>query len=155
MRTTRQAPAGAVVSKSEDEAVRIYVVMARDPADALEMINACTDASTLRTLHKMLTTNLDRPGADHELNAMMASPVKRRLGEIVVASDTGWLIEIQIGARAVWWRAVEDCGRTWTTDACEAVRFARKEDAERVIKGLMRSDPVMPGAVATEHEWRP
>jgi hypothetical protein len=70
-----------------------------------------------------------------------------------MSNETAWLIEIQIGGRAVWWRAIANCGRTWTTDANEAVRFARKGDAERVIRGLRGDDPVMAGAIATEHMW--
>lgn len=70
-----------------------------------------------------------------------------------MATETGWLIENTIGGRGVWWRARNECGRTWTTDACDAIRFARKEDAERVIGALQKSDPFMSGAFATDHMW--
>ncbi len=66
-------------------------------------------------------------------------------------SETGWLIERQLGGRAIWWRATPTCGRTWTTDANEAVRFARKEDAQKVM--FTWSDPFFRGAIATEHMW--
>lgn len=66
-------------------------------------------------------------------------------------SETGWLIEQVIGGRAVWWRARAECGRLWTVDANEAVRFSRKLDAERVI--MARVDPFMSGAFATDHMW--
>lgn len=63
-------------------------------------------------------------------------------------SATGWLLELQVCGRAVWWRATERCGRAWTTDAGEAVRFSRRRDAEAV--GLALG---MRGWSATEHEW--
>jgi len=42
--------------------------------------------------------------------------------------ETGWLIEKD---NIEWWT-----GSGWTQDSYEAVRFARKEDAERVIFGF-------------------
>ena len=72
-----------------------------------------------------------------------------------VSDDTAWLITNTIAGRDVWWRAHNECGRTWTTDANDAVRFARKEDAERVIGALRGVDGFMPDATATEHMWCP
>ncbi len=69
-------------------------------------------------------------------------------------TETGWLIEFYIGGRAVWWSAVWVDGRAWTTDANNAVRFTRKEDAARVIQWIA-TDPCFWGAVATEHMWCP
>jgi len=68
--------------------------------------------------------------------------------------ETGWLIERQVGGRGVWWRGTRDCGRDWTTDSCEAVRFARREDASRVL-GLLTTTPNSEWctAIATEHMW--
>lgn len=72
-------------TESEDaadrRAVGIYVVMGRDPTDALEMINDCSDVRVLDTLHKMLTNN-GSGQTDKELNALMAGPVARRLSRV-------------------------------------------------------------------------
>lgn len=71
--------------------------------------------------------------------------------------ETGWLIEQQYAGRGVWWRATSECGRDWTTDACEAVRFSRREDAERVLRGAGghggKLGAFWKGAVATDHMW--
>lgn len=67
-------------------AVGIYGVMAHDPSDAIDMINECESVRTLELLHGMLTT----PGSaktDHELNALMAGPVKRRLDALKGTTD--------------------------------------------------------------------
>jgi hypothetical protein len=60
------------------EALGIYAVMARDPSDALDMINECRNVDVLETLYAMLTLK-GRPNTDHELNDLMAGPTKRRL----------------------------------------------------------------------------
>ena len=57
--------------------------------------------------------------------------------------EFGWLIENDWNERPEWWRPLK-----WTTDANEAVRFARKEDAERVIREMLFAN-----AHATEHIW--
>lgn len=70
----------------------------------------------------------------------------------------GWLIErIPVGTQPVWWGP--PCSRwewqqalvtpdLWTSDASKAVCFARKEDAEAVIRfeGFQH-------AIATDHMW--
>lgn len=65
-------------------------------------------------------------------------------------ADTGWLIEQQFNGRAVWWRGDPSGHRDWTPDANEAVRFARKEDAERVLRAL---GSFWLKAQALEHAW--
>lgn len=72
-----------------------------------------------------------------------------------IEPETSWLLEVQLGGRAVWWRARADCGRTWTTDANEAIRFARKLDAERCRDALRNVDAFMADAIATDHMWCP
>lgn len=65
--------------------------------------------------------------------------------------ETGWLIEVTIGGRAVWWAGRDlGYGRHYTTDASAAVRFARQSDAERVIA---RFPAEFGAARATEHSW--
>lgn len=67
-------------------------------------------------------------------------------------TEQGWLIEQKFNGRGVWWRGILDSGRDWTTDANEAVRFARKIDAERVLRsGVM--GVFWKGAAATDHLW--
>ena len=63
-------------------------------------------------------------------------------------SERGWLIENRAGVRACWWTGVKK--RPWSTESLEAVRFARKEDAEAVMK----YEEVGVGAnTAVEHMW--
>lgn len=69
--------------------------------------------------------------------------------------ESGWLIEIVMGGRAWWWMADNGCGRQWTTDANEAIRFARKLDAERLIQRLGSTRVDFRGAYATDHMWIP
>lgn len=63
------------------------------------------------------------------------------------ADETGWLIEI--GGPAYYGDARED-GLGWTSDHAAAIRFARKEDAERVIQLEGFTE-----ASAVEHIWTP
>lgn len=65
------------------------------------------------------------------------------------ALEFAWLLERQIAGRAVWWGG-SACGRDWTTDASEAVRFPRMVDAERAGRML---GPPWNAAIATEHGW--
>ena len=68
------------------EAIGIYAVMARDPVDAIDMINECKDVAVLETLHAMLVLK-GNPNTDHELNDLMAGPTKRRLDLLKGASS--------------------------------------------------------------------
>lgn len=54
-----------------------------------------------------------------------------------------WLIET---SQSSWWS-----GNGYSTDANEAVRFSRKEDAEKVISTAL--DNEMLALIATEHGW--
>ena len=63
------------------EALGIYVVMSRDPSDAMDMINECKDVEVIEMLYAMLVTK-GNPNTDHELNDLMAGPTKRRLDEL-------------------------------------------------------------------------
>lgn len=58
--------------------------------------------------------------------------------------ETGWLIEVSSAMPTpIWWM-----GYRWTRNANEAVRFARKQDAQQVIDAFQ-----MTGAVPLEHSW--
>lgn len=65
--------------------------------------------------------------------------------------ETGWLIE-KPGAREtpLWLCGVIRSGPKWTVDSYEAIRFARKLDADRMIAEL-ELDPRV--HTATEHQW--
>lgn len=68
--------------------------------------------------------------------------------------ETGWLIETQFSGITKWWTGAwgqREEMPGWTTDPNECVRFARKEDAEKVIKHTLKWDD---GSIfATEHVW--
>jgi hypothetical protein len=64
--------------------------------------------------------------------------------------ETAWLIETK-SKPSLWWTGFPDFGSSeaWGT-ANQAIRFARKEDAEQcaIRQGALTSD-----FVATSHEW--
>ena len=70
--------------------------------------------------------------------------------------EAGWLVEHYASKRgeylAEWltgWPAFDDSApETWTKDSAQALRFARREDAEQVIQALGWTE-----ARATEHVW--
>lgn len=65
-------------------------------------------------------------------------------------SRAAWLIESGVGgSRPYWWGRTPGLVTTWTDDQNSAVRFSRKEDAERAIALLNES----PRPKATEHVW--
>ncbi len=66
--------------------------------------------------------------------------------------ETGWLIELQTNDGAKWWTAADPM---FTRDSWQAVRFSRREDAERVI-GMFRDindHQFWDEAYATDHMW--
>jgi hypothetical protein len=64
---------------------------------------------------------------------------------------TGWLIEVfDYRERPLWWTASCWSGNEFSYDANEAVRFCRREDAERVIAGKGWKPEKYR---ATEHRW--
>ena len=68
----------------------------------------------------------------------------------MTTDEIGWLIELaRPGAQPRYWCGGVDSADPddWTTDANEAIRFARSVDAERV--GNTLEQPV----IATEHMW--
>lgn len=66
---------------ADRDALGIYVVMAHDVSDAIDMINDCKCARTLATLLEMLT-GAGSERTDRELNRLMVGPVERRIREI-------------------------------------------------------------------------
>lgn len=73
--------------------------------------------------------------------------------------EKAWLIEVPMttfGGPPVWWTGNYKTGSLndqWSADSLDAVRFSRKEDAEKVISGTLR----MKGGteiIATEHGWQ-
>jgi hypothetical protein len=62
----------------------------------------------------------------------------------------------RFGGRApMWWGGVVGAANdeTWTTDPLLGVRFARREDAEMVIVGVLGYKITSSNVHATEHEW--
>ena len=64
--------------------------------------------------------------------------------------ETGWLIET--GARTWWDGRQPGISATFTSDASEAIRFARFEDAERARCWLL--EPIAKTLSSTEHLWQ-
>lgn len=57
--------------------------------------------------------------------------------------ETGWLVELRKLDGPLWWK-----GDGWTTDPNVAVRFARADDAQRIIDTFRFRN-----AIPTEHQW--
>lgn len=62
-------------------ALGIYVVMARDWSDALDMIQECEEKPALEMLLAMLTLEATEAD-DRKLNELFVEPVKRRIARI-------------------------------------------------------------------------
>lgn len=83
-----------------------------------------------------------------------AKAVVRLLNARATPAETAWLIEQDSPARgSVWFSAT---GPKWrfVSDANEALRFARKIDAETFITWL-GGNPLLSNPRATEHRWIP
>jgi hypothetical protein len=67
---------------------------------------------------------------------------------ILAAVNIAWLLESKFKApQPSWWNGrPEGDGNQFTTNANEAVRFSRREDAERVAARMHM-------VRATEHKW--
>jgi hypothetical protein len=72
-------------------------------------------------------------------------------------TETGWLIETTLTGGAPHqingpaWVTVKLGLFDWTNDSLEAIRFSRKEDAEKLIPRIAE---LWSGTLnATEHEW--
>jgi hypothetical protein len=69
--------------------------------------------------------------------------------------EYGWLIErARDGATPEWaeelrWLSDDDLHVTWTTDSYNAIRFCRREDAEKVYVIIGETDKVS----VTDHVW--
>jgi len=147
-----------VVRRDEAEAIlrdalRPAVVAAlATPAPAAPMAGETPDEAWINALlHKPMDA---WTGADGMRLAQMALRSSRSAGR-----TTAWLIE-NVAARwgtGYFWKGVHEFGSWGTVD--EAVRFARKEDADRVIASLHADDKWRYGYrqklkyEACEHEW--
>lgn len=83
--------------------------------------------------------------------------------------ETGWLIEMKFGDGLLWWSGEFEPADDYyqrarliarmVNDAGKAVRFSRREDAQRVLDSMLsaRPCPVFPRAAALysvqEHMW--
>jgi len=62
--------------------------------------------------------------------------------------ETAWLIERQMEEGAAWLYVIDWFAFGWTADSLQAIRFARREDAEQMLKMLENYE-----CKATEHQW--
>lgn len=64
--------------------------------------------------------------------------------------ETGWLIELlpSVASQPTWYGETDEGALGWTTDSLKAVRFARSEDAQRVMEceGFTEAHP-------SDHRW--
>lgn len=105
-----------------------------------------------------LWTNGTRIGAFVETKAWSEAAVRAAIladraqrAEAQEPDEAGWMIECSHGFTG-WWdgriiQGMVDC-RFFNTDPNKGVRFARREDAERVIKSCGNSCQI-----ATGHSW--
>ncbi len=65
-------------------------------------------------------------------------------------SETGWLIELKqsVSKQPTWYGVTDEDVLGWTTNNLKAIRFARVEDAERVIHAEDWTE-----AFASDHQW--
>lgn len=73
----------------------------------------------------------------------------RSRAEQAERGDVAWLVERE--SRPRWWTGrINGTGyREWTDESLEAIRFARREDAEAMIRHLS----IEYGSKATHHAW--
>ncbi len=62
------------------------------------------------------------------------------------APESAWLIEMKSENKPSWWT-----GSGWSSDANDAIRFVRQQDADKII--LYEMESLMWRAVATEHQF--
>lgn len=64
--------------------------------------------------------------------------------------ETGWLIELRpsVTSQPTWYGETDEGVLGWTTNNLRAIRFCRKEDAERVIVCEHFTE-----AFASDHMW--
>lgn len=67
--------------------------------------------------------------------------------EIILTPERGWLIEKDV-TPPQWFTVFSWEGFDWTDNSLLAIRFARREDAERIAL-MMENDDIK----ITEHQW--
>lgn len=122
---------------------------------ALAAAEAPAVAQPHRTADQMrgFTELEDAAGGVFAAGALAAQPVQE------LADETGWLIEMRVNGHTLWWGGEFDNNevawsrcRPWSTDshrliarlvsdAYKAVRFARREDAQKALDGLLTARP--------------
>lgn len=96
----------------------------------------------------------------HNMRTIFADALVKFAGECRDADDSGWLIERADSepaepwywsAGAYWLEPITDPGRlaAWTQNHNEAIRFARKDDAEKLAKRLLTHVEVR----VCQHVW--
>lgn len=89
-------------------------------------------------------------GFRHETQIARDAIAATEAAPVASEPEYGWLVEIAYtDGTPHWWsgRGGDDC---WTKNSLDAIRYARKEDAEKVIEYFGWTSPPV---IATEHQW--
>jgi hypothetical protein len=131
------------------------------PALCVRVLNFLHNHHKEKTLREFLIY-MQRPHVENEIKGCPSMGVKAiaYLKENLPSLEsidgppveTGWLIETAIDGRPHWWNGHAFKADEWTCDSLQAIRFARKEDAEVVMaRCCVAREPMS----ATEHQWGP
>jgi hypothetical protein len=118
----------------------------RSAAPVAAPTEAVTDArKALRCLYLAVESDVARD-VERKVEAAFAAL------RVAPDSELAWLIERfdPVQQPSPWYYG-GDCGGAWTTDHLKAVRYARREDAERAIMGLPNGWHLIGRAI--EHGW--
>ena len=121
-----------------EDARRILSALAQ-PAPAYETCPSCGG-------HGMISTGDDIVMCG-ECKSNGVVPVEPAPAPVASVEEAGWLIELK-GTCPKWWRVGGGIEPDWTADASQALRFARKQDAESYIDDIGWTE-----AFASEHIW--
>lgn len=90
-------------------------------------------------------------GYDNATRKARAALAAAQPEEVAPADERGWLIEMRFGGGLLWWSGEFDRARDdfrgarlsarMVNDAGKAVRFARQEDAQRVLDAMLAARP--------------
>lgn len=130
------------VSELAEAALNIAAPNANGVSRALAFLDACVKAGEMTP-----------EGAENPCDvwqALAASSASTPSDGAVVGGETGWLIEHQDRPE---WLTLKPAEALWATvftkDSIEAIRFARRDDAEDYVRNHLDEAPVR----ITEHRW--
>lgn len=120
---------------------RVFVLLARDPA-APAAIRTWASERVKHGLNRFGEAQIQEALRCADLMESERASVREALQP--KAPEVGWLIESKTPYYPIWW-AGNNC---WTSISGSAIRFARKRDAEDIIRRYNLRD-----SIATEHSW--